>query len=147
MPELPELEVLREYLGPRLVGEEIKRVTVSPKFGFLLRTPPADLAHALEGRTITGIWRRGKFLVFDVGDQKLVINPMLGGRIHWSGSGDKPPPATIFALDLKAGETVRLTDFARMARVYLVGQGELDGVPESDGLLDALAELDALARG
>ena len=62
MPEMPELEVLRDYLVPRLVGDEIGRVTVSPKFGFLLRTPLADLARALEGRTIDGIWRRGKFL-------------------------------------------------------------------------------------
>jgi formamidopyrimidine-DNA glycosylase len=134
MPEMPELEVLREYLTPRLVGEEIAKVTVSPKFGFLLRTPPADLARALEGQTITVIQRRGKFLVFDVGShksggQKLVINPMLGGRLHWSGSRDKPPPATIFALDLKSGETLRLTDFARMARVYLIGEDELDTVP------------------
>jgi formamidopyrimidine-DNA glycosylase len=129
MPEMPELEVLSEYLGPKLVGEEIARVAVSPKFGFLLRTPPADLARALEGQTITGIWRRGKFLVIDIGAQKLVINPMLGGRLHWSGSPDKPPPATIVALDLKSGETLRLTDFARMARVYLIGDDELDTVP------------------
>src|SRR4030088_482982 len=103
MPEMPELEVLCEYLAPRLVGEEIAKVTVSPKFGFLLRTPPADLAPALEGQTIAAIWRRGKFLVVDVGSapdaggrgaQKLVVNPMLGGRLHWSGSRDKPPPAT-----------------------------------------------------
>ena len=135
MPEMPELEVLCEYLGPRLVGEEIAKVTVSPKFGFLLRTPPADLARALTGQALAAIWRRGKFLVFDVGSphsggaQKLVVNPMLGGRLHWSGSRDKPPPATIFALDLKSGETLRLTDFARMARVYLVGEDELDTVP------------------
>jgi formamidopyrimidine-DNA glycosylase len=129
LPETPELEVLCEYLGPRLVGEEIKKVTISPKFGFLLRTPPDDLARALQGRTIDGIWRRGKFLALDVGHQKLVINPMLGGRLHWSGSGDKPPPATLVALELKSGETLRLTDFARMARVYLVGEGELESVP------------------
>src|SRR5438552_231415 len=61
---MPELEVLCEYLGPRLVGEKIAKVSVSPKFGFLLRTPPADLARALEGRTIDRLWRRGKFLLF-----------------------------------------------------------------------------------
>src|SRR3981081_1274657 len=135
MPEMPELEVLCEYLAPRLVGEEIAKVTVSPKFGFLLRTPPADLARALTGQALAAIWRRGKFLVFDVGSppscgpQERGVNPMLGGRLHWSGSRDKPPPATIFALDLKSGETLRLTDFARMARVYPIGEDEPDPVP------------------
>jgi formamidopyrimidine-DNA glycosylase len=126
---MPELEVLCEYLGPRLVGEKIAKVGVSPKFGFLLRTPPADLARALEGRTIDRLWRRGKFLVIDAGDQQLVINPMLGGRLHWSGSVGKAPPATILSADLAGGETLRLTDFARMARVYLVDDGDLDVVP------------------
>jgi formamidopyrimidine-DNA glycosylase len=126
---MPELEVLCEYLGPRLAGEKIQKLGVSPKFGFLLRTPAADLARALEDRTVDRLWRRGKFLVLDAGDQQLVINPMLGGRLHWSGSVGKPPPATIFWMDLAGGETLRLTDFARMARVYLIGGGDLDGVP------------------
>jgi formamidopyrimidine-DNA glycosylase len=139
MPEMPELEVLCEYLSPKLAGEEIAKVTVSSKFGFLLRTPLDDLARALEGHALGRTWRRGKFLVLDVASpqsgaqkaaaQKLVVNPMLGGRLHWSGSPDKPPSATILALDLKSGETLRLTDFARMARVYLVGEEELDTVP------------------
>jgi len=129
VPELPELTVLREYLEPRIRGRRIKRVEVSPKFGFLLRTPPADLAAALEGREIRAIERRGKFLVLDVDDRHLVINPMLGGRLYWSGTGEKAPPATIFMLALDDGEALRLTDFARMARVYLVDRGHLDEVP------------------
>jgi formamidopyrimidine-DNA glycosylase len=136
MPEMPELTVLQEYLTPRVVGREIGGVTVSPKFGFLLRTPPADLAAALTGARLAGIWRRGKFLVLDVDGRKLVINPMLGGRLHLGKAAEKPPPSSIFALELlpRAGaEEVRdrlsLTDFARMARVYLVGGDALDDVP------------------
>jgi formamidopyrimidine-DNA glycosylase len=129
MPEMPELEVLREVLGPRLEKRTIRRVTISPKFGFLLRTPPDGLARALEGSVISAMWRRGKFLVFDLGERHLVLNPMLGGRLHWAAIGDKPPPAVIFALELDDGNVLRLTDFARMARVYLVGKDELDTVP------------------
>jgi formamidopyrimidine-DNA glycosylase len=126
---MPELEVLCEVLGPRLRGRTITAVSVSPKFGFLLRTPPADLAAALEGRSIESMWRRGKYVVFDVGDRRLVINPMLGGRLHWAEVGEKPPPSVLFALELDAREMLRLTDFARMARVYLVDHDDLDSVP------------------
>ncbi|MFY9615057.1 MAG: DNA-formamidopyrimidine glycosylase family protein, partial [Candidatus Dormiibacterota bacterium] len=100
---MPELEVLRDVLGPRLTDRTIARVTISPKFGFLLRTPPDDLARALEGSRIEKMWRRGKFLVFDLGAQSLVINPMLGGRLHWSPKDAKSPPAVIFALELNDG--------------------------------------------
>jgi formamidopyrimidine-DNA glycosylase len=129
MPEMPELEVLQEVLGPQLKGRLIREVTISPKFGFLLRTPPADLAKALEGAAIEGLWRRGKFLVFDLGQRRLVLNPMLGGRLHWAPSSAKAPPSVIFAIELDDGNVLRLTDFARMARVYLVGHDELDTVP------------------
>jgi formamidopyrimidine-DNA glycosylase len=129
MPEMPELEVLSEVLGPKLSGRTIDRVTISPKFGFLLRTPPDDLARQLQGSSIGRMWRRGKFLVFDLDGKRLVLNPMLGGRLHWARVQDKPPPSVILALDLDSGDVLRLTDFARMARVYLVAEAELDTVP------------------
>lgn len=129
MPEMPELEVLVERVGPEVSGRTITKVTVSPRFGFLLRTPPADLAARLEGRRIVGIRRRGKFLVLDVGEALLVINPMLGGRLHWSPKKEKPPPSVLFAMEIDGTDMLRLTDFARMARVYLVEPTGLDTVP------------------
>ena len=129
MPEMPELEVLKEVLGPQLEGRTIMRVTISPRFGFLLRTPPADLAAALEGVRIDRMWRRGKFLCFDLGGSRLVVNPMLGGRLHWSRTGDKAPPSVILTIALDDGQVLRLTDFARMARVYLVADADLETVP------------------
>ncbi|MGI8609666.1 MAG: Fpg/Nei family DNA glycosylase [Candidatus Dormibacteria bacterium] len=136
MPELPELEVLRDHLQPLVLGRKIRRVEVSPRFGFLLRTPPADLAASLEGQAIKRIWRRGKFMVFDVGERDLVINPMLGGRLQWvpvaaAGikKGSKAVGSMLFGLELEGGDWLRLTDFARMARVYLVDDGGFDSVP------------------
>ena len=129
MPEMPELEGLRAVLGPVVVGRTIEDVAVSPKFGFLLRTPPDDLSRALVGGTVERMWRRGKFLVFDVGERRLVINPMLGGRLHWATRAEKPPPAWLFGLGLDDGHVLRLTDFARMARVYLVDAATVDSVP------------------
>ncbi|MDQ6748673.1 MAG: Fpg/Nei family DNA glycosylase [Candidatus Dormibacteraeota bacterium] len=129
MPELPELEVLRDYLQPRIAGRSIEKVEVSPRFGFLLRTPPADLAASLEGQVLRRVWRRGKFLTFDADGRHLVINPMLGGRLHWGTRKGKAPGAALIALHLDGGDTLRLTDFARMARVYLVEGEDFDGVP------------------
>jgi formamidopyrimidine-DNA glycosylase len=129
MPELPELEVLRDYLEPRIAGRRVEKVEVSPKFGFLLRTPPADLAAKLEGQVIDRLWRRGKFMTIDASDRHLVINPMLGGRLHWGTRAVKAPGAVLFALHLDRGDSLRLTDFARMARVYLVDGDDFDVVP------------------
>ena len=126
MPEMPELEVVRRRLGPRLAGRGIAEVAVSPKLGFLLRASTAQLK-ALAGGTAGELRRRGKWLVLDVdgdGDSAhLVINPMLGGRFQWADPGEKVTAATVFQVVLDDGDELRYTDTARMGRVYLA-QGD-----------------------
>src|SRR5438445_8292457 len=124
MPEMPELEVLRGFLAPRLRERLISDVSISPRFGFLLRTPVDELRARLTGETINGISRRGKFLLLDLASNRLVINPMLGGRLHWQPAAAKPPPNAIFGIELDDGNRLHLSDFARMARVYLVAAGQ-----------------------
>lgn len=130
MPELPELEVVRERLGPRLLGRTIADVVVSRRFGFLLRTPADQLAGALSGTTVTGFERRGKFMSVVTTGPRLVLNPMLGGRFLWTDHAVRSTDSTLVRLLLDGGEELRLTDFARMARIYLArSQQELDAVP------------------
>jgi formamidopyrimidine-DNA glycosylase len=129
MPELPELEVLREYLGPRLENRTITAVWTSPKLSFLLRTPPDEFARQLTGGSFQRVWRRGKFLIFDIGNQHLVINPMLGGRLQWTTAVDKVMAATVFRITLDSGDELRFLDTVKMGRVYWVADGGLPTIP------------------
>ena len=129
MPELPELEVLREHLGPRLEGKRITGVWTSPKLSFLLRTPPEEFARQLTGGSFERTWRRGKFLIFDIAGQHLVINPMLGGRLQWTTAAEKVAAATVFRLTLEGGEELRFLDTVKMGRVYWVPPGALPTIP------------------
>ena len=126
MPELPEMEVVREVLAPRVEGRAITGVTISPRLGFLLRTPAGDLASTLRGRTVDRMRRRGKFMLFDLGDLVLADNPMLGGRFQWAEAGEKVAAATVVTLRLDGAGELRLTDTARMGRIYLVAADRLD---------------------
>jgi formamidopyrimidine-DNA glycosylase len=129
MPELPELEVLRERLSPLLEGRVVREVEVSPRHGFMLRVTPDDLTGALTGHPLDGMWRRGKFLVLDAAGQHLVVNPMLGGRLQWASAGERVAAATVVRLLLEGGEELRFLDTVRMGRVYLAGGDGLDSVP------------------
>ena len=129
MPEMPELEVLRERLGPLVLGREVTAVEVSPRNGFMLRVTPDDLTRALTGRTLGALWRRGKFLVLDTGGHHLVINPMLGGRLQWAPAAERVAATTVFRLQLEGGDDLRFLDTVRMGRVYLTPTGGLDAVP------------------
>lgn len=129
MPELPELEVLQEFLGPRLKDQRVAHTTVSPKLSFLLRTPAQDFARQLIGRVFERTWRRGKFLVFDLDDHHLVVNPMLGGRFQWAAASEKVAAATVFRLTLETGDELRFLDTVKMGRVYWVPSGALPTIP------------------
>lgn len=80
MPELPELELLRENLASKILGKKIERVKILKPY--LLKTlvrPEKDLiAHKF-----TQIHRRGKYLIFHTTSNfRVVIHLMLSGRIE-----------------------------------------------------------------
>src|SRR5438105_14889126 len=129
MPELPELEVLREYLGPRLEGKRISEVWTSQTLSFWLRTPADAFARQLTGGVFQRAWRRGKFLIFDISGQHLVINPMLGGRLQWTTRSEKVAAATVFRITLEDGDELRFLDTVKMGRVYWVAPGALPTIP------------------
>ncbi len=71
MPELPEAESIGRALRRALTDRGIVRVEIfSPK----MRTPLAPLEKAhLEGRTFTGVRRRGRYLIADLDDGRGVL--------------------------------------------------------------------------
>ncbi len=79
MPELPEVEVLRRSLEPRLLGRRIERVEIrSPA----LREPLNRRSLGrLAGRRIESLRRRAKYLLIDLeGASTLVIHLGMSGR-------------------------------------------------------------------
>jgi formamidopyrimidine-DNA glycosylase len=81
MPELPDVVVYLEALTGRVVGHRLDRIRlVSP---FVLRSydPPID---AVFGRTVRGVRRIGKRIVFEFDDDLfLVVHLMIAGRLRW----------------------------------------------------------------
>ncbi|MFD4972494.1 Fpg/Nei family DNA glycosylase [Streptomyces sp. NPDC001276] len=81
MPELPEVEALKDFLADHLVGHEIVRVL--PVAISVLKTydPPVT---ALEGHEVTAVHRHGKFLDLSTdGGPHLVTHLARGGWLQW----------------------------------------------------------------
>ncbi|MFJ5223373.1 Fpg/Nei family DNA glycosylase [Streptomyces sp. NPDC088400] len=91
MPEVPEVEALREFLDAQLVGKEIVRVL--PLTVNVLKTydPPVS---ALEGVTVTSVARHGKYLDIVAGDAGLhvAIHLARAGWLRWKDSFPAAPP-------------------------------------------------------
>ncbi len=134
MPELPELEVVREVLQRRVVGQVITEVQVIPPGGPIVIR---DMTHigfesALTDTAISTVNRRGKFLVFSFGPGPaqlfLAINPKLTGRLQLANASDKRLPKTHLVLALDGGRQVRYLDQKQMGQLYLTR--DLAGVPD-----------------
>ncbi|CAK0778321.1 Formamidopyrimidine-DNA glycosylase [uncultured Gammaproteobacteria bacterium] len=80
MPELPEVETVRRGLVPHLIGRCIIRVDVQR---LDLRAPlPRNLAWRLTGRKIERLERRGKYLLFHLDDDSvLLLHLGMSGRL------------------------------------------------------------------
>jgi formamidopyrimidine-DNA glycosylase len=79
MPELPEVETVRRGLAPAMVGARFARVSLRREG---LRFPfPERFAERLEGRTVTDLARRAKYLTapLDSGET-LVLHLGMSGR-------------------------------------------------------------------
>lgn len=89
MPELPEVEALREFLGGQLVGKEIARVL--PVAISVLKTYEPPLS-AVEGAEVTGVARHGKFLDIEAGGLHLLIHLARAGWLQWKDVLPSGPP-------------------------------------------------------
>ncbi|GGV66602.1 MULTISPECIES: Fpg/Nei family DNA glycosylase [Streptomyces] len=81
MPELPEVEALKDFLSENLTGQEIVRVL--PVAVSVLKTydPPVT---ALEGREVSAVHRYGKFLDLATdGGPRLVVHLARAGWLQW----------------------------------------------------------------
>ncbi len=134
MPELPELEVVKEVLQRHVVGQKITDVEVRPPGGpIVIRDMTGrGFSEALAGQTITSVDRRGKFIIFQFAALQpplyLVINPKLTGRLQLADAASKRLPKTQVVLSLAKGEQLRYLDQKVMGQLYLTEN--LDAVPD-----------------
>ena len=142
MPEAPELEVAREFLAERIVGESIERAEVIKPS--VLRPLAAGLVPDVVGRAVTGLERRGKFLIFGLSDdRRLVVNPMLTGGFQYCPPSERLFKKTCLLFELSNGRQLRYLDDRQMGRVYYVSESQVGQVPElaTQGP-DAMAPMD-----
>ncbi|WP_327381840.1 Fpg/Nei family DNA glycosylase [Streptomyces sp. NBC_01207] len=89
MPELPEVEALREYLDEHLTGRVVERVL--PLAVSVLKTYDPPLT-ALEGQPAGTTARYGKFLAVPVGELHLVTHLARAGWLRWQDTLPAQPP-------------------------------------------------------
>src|SRR5215469_990102 len=144
MPELPEVETVRRGLQPAMEGARFVRVEA--RRPDLRRPLPKDFVKRLEGQTVTGLGRRGKYLLADLssGEVLMMHLGMSGsfrvanngvntpGLFHRERSADRLHDHIVF--HMSSGATITFNDPRRFGFMKLVPRRDL----ESDPLMRAL---------
>ena len=92
MPELPEVEIVRQGLERHVVGRTIDSAQLlHPRALRRHLAGPDDFAAAVRGRTVTGARRRGKYLWLPVGEDALLAHLGMSGQLL---IGDPSRPLT-----------------------------------------------------
>lgn len=138
MPELPELDVVREVLERRILGREIARVSVLPPGGPIIvrDLTGRGFEAVLEGAQIRAIKRRGKFLIFSIAPSPdplfLAINPKLTGLLQLAAPEDKRVAKTHVLITFVDGQQLRYRDQKQMGQLYLTS--DLNMIPDFSAL-------------
>lgn len=147
MPELPEVEILRRHLAPRLPGRRVREVGILQSRP--LRPGTADaMKAALTGVELTGIGRRAKYLVIGftcpTGDAGcLYVHLGMTGRLYVTSAGQRLPRHAVAWMEL-GGDRLVFEDARRFGR-FTLDAGVLDDLgPEP---LDEEFTVEVLAAG
>jgi formamidopyrimidine-DNA glycosylase len=140
MPELPEVETVRRGLAPVMEGARFAKVEA--RRPDLRRPLPKDFVRRLEGRTVTGLGRRAKYLLADLssGDVLMMHLGMSGsfrvtqeedttspGRFHHPRSDDRVHDHIVF--HMSSGARIAFNDPRRFGLMLLVPRAELPDHP------------------
>ncbi|MCX8012264.1 MAG: bifunctional DNA-formamidopyrimidine glycosylase/DNA-(apurinic or apyrimidinic site) lyase [Desulfobacterota bacterium] len=123
MPELPEIETIKNDLAPQVVGEIIIGVTFSsdPKLRILRRYPSTQrFIREIKKSKIIALRRRAKWLIFELSLQKtLIIHLGMSGQLVINHSNDNYQPFIQAIFHLSNEKELRFIDPRKFGEIFL----------------------------
>jgi formamidopyrimidine-DNA glycosylase len=131
MPELPEVETIRRGLEREVVGKRVKAVDVHGT-RTVRRQPKKQFIARLEGVKITGVQRRGKYLVLKLDSgELLVIHLRMSGQLLRAQPREPLPKHTHVVISFTQGGQLRFVDPRTFGELFVTAPDELTAeVPE-----------------
>ena len=134
MPELPEMEIAARRLAAVLPGETVESA-LAPGINALKTFDPP--LHAVDGRSFTGVSRRGKLLLLELDDLVLMLHLMSAGRIQlYDKRASLRDRTSRLLLRLPGDRELRVREFGskQAAWVKLLRAGDVEGDEALAGL-------------
>ncbi|PRR69013.1 DNA-formamidopyrimidine glycosylase [Neomoorella humiferrea] len=149
MPELPEVETIKRTLRPHVLGKTIAGVEVYHP-GVIAVPDAVTFKEQLTGKVVTDLERRGKYLLFFLGDEYCLIGHLrMTGRLMLAADCENIPPHTHVIFFFAGGGGLQWVDSRRFGRLYFGKKEEIVALAGLDKLgpepLDPTFDVEALA--
>ena len=128
MPELPEVEVVRRDLDREITGKKIKAVETNGARSIRRHKNRAEFATMLAGKRVTGVARRGKYLLVRLdGGDVLVIHLGMSGQLLRAKSAKEPlAKHTHVVITFTQGGQLRFVDPRTFGEMFVTSYDELE---------------------
>lgn len=121
MPELPEVETVKSILQDIAPGKTVKSIDVY--YSGCIKSPVEEFKNFVIGETFTKMSRRGKFLIFHMTNNKVVVSHLrMEGKFFEGMENDVPDKHDIMRYVFTDGTTLRYNDVRKFG--ILVPQKE-----------------------
>jgi len=121
MPELPEVETIKNELLPWIIGQSFTQVTVFDA-ELVPGSSAEEFCHKLIGQTIQGLERRGKYLIFNLANQALIMHFRMTGVLLLNPKGIDHYARAVF--HFSDGSQLVFIDRRRLGVMWLVEETE-----------------------
>ncbi|MBW3626229.1 MAG: bifunctional DNA-formamidopyrimidine glycosylase/DNA-(apurinic or apyrimidinic site) lyase [Actinobacteria bacterium] len=131
MPELPEVETLRRDLEKEVVGRRIKAVEVTGMRAIRRHPNKKHFIGKLEGRKLERVTRKGKYLLFSLGEDVLIVHLGMSGQLRKATAKDEVLPHTHVTFTFTQGGELRFVDPRTFGELFVAAADTLEtDVPE-----------------
>ena len=127
MPELPEVETVKETLKLKLIGKKIKDVKVYYD-GIIAYPEVKEFSKQIKNLPIKDIKRRGKWLMFDLDKYYLLSHLRMEGKYFFKNKEDKLDNHEHVVFTLDDDEELRYRDTRKFGKMYLIKKEDINSI-------------------
>jgi len=122
MPELPEVETVKEILKSKLIELEVKDVLVH--YDKMIKTSDvAQFKEKLRGQRFVDVKRRGKYLIFELEDYHLLSHLRMEGKFFYGDDEGIRDKHVHVAFLLCSGHWLKYEDVRKFGTFHLYEKG------------------------
>lgn len=127
MPELPEVETVKENLKIRLINTKINDVKVL--YNNIIAYPDTNtFEKTLKNKKVKDITRRGKFIIFDLEDYYLLSHLRMEGKYFIKNKNDQINKHEHVIFNLDNNQELRYMDTRKFGKMFLIQKENIDTI-------------------